>query len=88
MVYILSAAVMLTLPSVHINLTNKSAQKRAKYSQVYSKKIFVIRGRKKHLVARNGAVLYTSRVSHLSACITITESLSSFENTHLTKWTR
>lgn len=38
MVYILGAAVMLTLPSVHINLRNKAAQKHAKYSQGYSEK--------------------------------------------------
>lgn len=36
--HILGAAVMLTLPSVHINLTNRSAQNHANYSQVYSKK--------------------------------------------------
>lgn len=38
MVHILGAAVMLTLPSVYINLMNISAQKYAKYSQFYSKK--------------------------------------------------
>lgn len=65
MVHILGAAVMLTLPSVHINLMNKSAQKHAKYRQFYSKNIFIIRGRKKHLINRNCAVLYTSRASHL-----------------------